>query len=50
MAVEKITETPDFVKGLLKSTDGVSELLKPDKIHPRILLDKLGNYPLKSRT
>lgn len=41
MAVKKITETPDFVKGLLKSSDGISELLDPDKIHPRDLLYKL---------
>ena len=41
MAVKKITETPDFVKGLLKSADGVSELLNPNEMHPRDLLHKL---------
>ena len=42
MAAKKIPETPDFVKGLLKSADGISKLLNPDKIPPRVLLAKLG--------
>ena len=41
MATKKITETPDFVKGLLKSADQIDKLLNPTKMHPRVLLDKL---------
>ena len=43
MANKKITETPDFVKGLLKSSDGISELLSPAEIHQRSLLNQLHN-------
>ena len=41
MVVMKITETPDFVKGLLKAADEISNLLNPEKMSPRVLLTKL---------
>ena len=41
MAAKKVKETPDFVKGLLTSADGISTLLNPDKMPPRLLLKKL---------
>ena len=41
MAAKKITETPDFVKGLLKSADEISKSLDSGKMHPRVLLEKL---------
>ena len=41
MAAKKIKETPDFVKGLLKSADEISSVLNPDSMPPRALLMKL---------
>ena len=41
MADKKISEPPDFVKGLLKSADETSKLLDPNKVSPRDLLTKL---------
>ena len=41
MAAKKIKETPDFVKGLLKSADEISNLLNPESMPPRALLMKL---------
>ena len=47
MTAKKITETPDFVKGLLKSADEISSLLNPSKIPPRVLLTKLHDDEVK---
>ena len=47
MAAKKIAETPDFVKGLLKSADEISSLLNPCKISPRVLLTKLHDTDVK---
>ncbi len=41
VADKKIMETPDFIKGLLKSADAVDKALDPSKIPPRYLLNKL---------
>ena len=43
VVAKKIAETPDFVRGLLKSADEISNLLNPEKIHPRVLLQKLND-------
>lgn len=47
MAVKKITETPDFVKGLLKSADEISSSLDPERMPPRVLLAKLHHDEVK---
>ena len=46
MADKKIAETPDFVKGLLKSADEIRKLLNP-KISMRVLLEELGKHEKK---
>lgn len=47
MAAKKITETPDFVKGLLKSADEISNLLNPERMPPRVLLTELHGDEVK---
>lgn len=47
MAGKKIPETPDFIRGLLKSAESISELLNPEHTHPRYLLQKIHNEEVK---
>ena len=47
MAPKKIMETPDFVKGLVRSSDEISKLLTPDYMPARGLLAKLHNGEVK---
>ena len=47
MPNKKIPETPDFVKGLLKSAETIDKLLKNSEIPQRDLLKKLGDQDKK---
>ena len=47
VAGKKIPETPDFIRGLLKSADSISELLNPEHTHPRYLLQKIHDDEVK---
>ena len=47
MAGKKIPETPDFIKGMLKSADSISQLLNPERMHPRYLLQKIHDEQMK---
>ena len=47
MAGKKIPEIPDFINGMLKSADSISQLLNPEKIHPRDLLQKIHDDQVK---
>ena len=47
MAGKKIPETPDFINGMLKSADSISQLLNPAKMHPRDLLQKIHDDQVK---
>ena len=47
MPDEKIPETPDFIRGLLKSAEAIDKLLKNSEVPQRDLLKKLGDQDKK---
>ena len=47
MTGKKIPQTPDFIRGMLKSANSISQLLNPENIHPRHLLKTIHSDEVK---